>query len=405
MLEEAEKRDHRRLGREMDLFHLQEEAAGSIFWHAKGWTLYRQIEAYMRHRLEGAGYFEVKTPQLVDRALWEASGHWDKFRENMFTAETEDERILALKPMNCPCHVQIFRQGLKSYRELPMRMAEFGSCHRNEPSGSLHGIMRVRAFTQDDAHIFATENQITSECKAFCDLLLSIYEDFGFTEVRVKFSDRPDVRAGEDSVWDKAETALMDAVNASGLEFELNPGEGAFYGPKLEFVLRDAIGRDWQCGTFQVDFVLPERLGATYVGEDSQRHTPVMLHRAILGSFERFIGILIENYAGRLPIWLAPVQVTVATIVSDADQYAREVFNQLKAAGIRAEIDLRNEKINYKVREHSLAKTPIMLVVGRREAEEGTVAVRKLGVKEQETLAVADAISRLKIEAKMPIGL
>ena len=405
MLEEAEKRDHRRLGREMDLFHLQEEAAGSIFWHAKGWTLYRQIEAYMRHRLEGAGYFEVKTPQLVDRALWEASGHWDKFRENMFTAETEDERILALKPMNCPCHVQIFRQGLKSYRELPMRMAEFGSCHRNEPSGSLHGIMRVRAFTQDDAHIFATENQITSECKAFCDLLLSIYEDFGFTEVRVKFSDRPDVRAGEDSVWDKAETALMDAVNASGLEFELNPGEGAFYGPKLEFVLRDAIGRDWQCGTFQVDFVLPERLGATYVGEDSQRHTPVMLHRAILGSFERFIGILIENYAGRLPIWLAPVQVTVATIVSDADQYAREVFNQLKAAGIRAEIDLRNEKINYKVREHSLAKTPIMLVVGRREAEEGTVAVRKLGVKEQETLAVADAISRLQIEAKMPIGL
>lgn len=405
MLEEAEKRDHRRLGREMDLFHLQEEAAGSIFWHAKGWTLYRQIEAYMRHRLEGAGYFEVKTPQLVDRALWEASGHWDKFRENMFTAETEDERILALKPMNCPCHVQIFRQGLKSYRELPMRMAEFGSCHRNEPSGSLHGIMRVRAFTQDDAHIFATENQITSECKEFCDLLLSIYEDFGFTEVRVKFSDRPDVRAGEDSVWDKAETALMDAVNASGLEFELNPGEGAFYGPKLEFVLRDAIGRDWQCGTFQVDFVLPERLGATYVGEDSQRHTPVMLHRAILGSFERFIGILIENYAGRLPIWLAPVQVTVATIVSDADQYAREVFNQLKAAGIRAEIDLRNEKINYKVREHSLAKTPIMLVVGRREAMEGTVAVRKLGVKEQETLALSEAISRLQIEAKMPIGL
>jgi threonyl-tRNA synthetase len=405
MLEEAEKRDHRRLGREMDLFHLQEEAAGSIFWHAKGWTLYRQIEAYMRHRLEGAGYFEVKTPQLVDRALWEASGHWDKFRENMFTAETEDERILALKPMNCPCHVQIFRQGLKSYRELPMRMAEFGSCHRNEPSGSLHGIMRVRAFTQDDAHIFATENQITSECKEFCDLLLSIYEDFGFTEVRVKFSDRPDVRAGEDSVWDKAETALMDAVNASGLEFELNPGEGAFYGPKLEFVLRDAIGRDWQCGTFQVDFVLPERLGATYVGEDSQRHTPVMLHRAILGSFERFIGILIENYAGRLPIWLAPVQVTVATIVSDADQYAREVFNQLKAAGIRAEIDLRNEKINYKVREHSLAKTPIMLVVGRREAIEGTVAVRKLGVKEQETLALSEAISRLQIEATMPIGL
>jgi threonyl-tRNA synthetase len=399
MLEEAERRDHRRLGREMDLFHLQEEAAGSIFWHAKGWTLYRQIETYMRQRLENAGYFEVKTPQLVDRALWEASGHWDKFRENMFTAETEDDRVLALKPMNCPCHVQIFRQGLKSYRDLPMRMAEFGSCHRNEPSGSLHGIMRVRAFTQDDAHIFATEDQITSECKEFCDLLLSIYKDFGFTEVRVKFSDRPEVRAGADAVWDKAETALMDAVKASGLEFELNPGEGAFYGPKLEFVLRDAIGRDWQCGTFQVDFVLPERLGANYIGEDSQRHVPVMLHRAILGSFERFIGILIENYAGKLPLWLAPVQATVATIVSDADDYARRVFDQLKASGIRAEIDLRNEKINYKVREHSLSKTPILLVVGRREAEEGTVAIRRLGVKEQETLTLSEAVKKLTEEA------
>jgi threonyl-tRNA synthetase len=402
MLEEAEKRDHRRLGREMGLFHLQEEAVGSIFWHAKGWALYRQIEAYVRQRLEGADYFEIKTPQLVDRALWEASGHWEKFREHMFTAETEDDRILALKPMNCPCHVQVFKQGLKSYRDLPMRMAEFGSCHRNEPSGSLHGIMRVRAFTQDDAHIFATEDQITDECKSFCDLLLSIYEDFGFTEVKVKFSDRPEVRAGEDSVWDKAEKALLDAVSETGLEIEMNPGEGAFYGPKLEFVLRDAIGRDWQCGTFQVDFVLPDRLGATYIGEDSARHTPVMLHRAILGSFERFIGILIENYAGRLPLWLAPTQVTVATIVSDADDYAREVMAKCKAAGLRVELDLRNEKINYKVREHSLAKTPVMMVVGRREAEEGNVALRRLGGKNQEVLALDDAIRTLSLEAQMP---
>ena len=402
MLEEAEKRDHRRLGREMNLFHVQEEAAGSVFWHAKGWTLYRQCEAYMRARLEAADYFEVKTPQLVDRALWEASGHWEKFREAMFTAETEDDKVLALKPMNCPCHVQIFKQGLKSYRELPMRMAEFGSCHRNESSGSLHGIMRVRAFTQDDAHIFATEDQITDECKSFCELLLSVYKDFGFEDVMVKFSDRPEVRAGEDAVWDKAEKALMDAVMASGIDFELNPGEGAFYGPKLEFVLRDAIGRDWQCGTFQVDFVLPDRLGATYIGEDSQRHTPVMLHRAILGSFERFIGILIENYSGRLPLWLAPVQATVATIVSDADDYAQEVLVALKAAGIRADLDIRNEKINYKVREHSLMKTPVMLVVGRREAEEGTVAIRRLGGKDQETLALDEAIARLKEEARMP---
>lgn len=402
MLEEAEKRDHRRLGREMGLFHLQEEAPGSIFWHAKGWTLYRQCEAYVRQRLEKAEYFEVKTPQLVDRALWEASGHWEKFREHMFTAETEDERILALKPMNCPCHVQIFKQGLKSYRDLPMRMAEFGSCHRNEPSGSLHGIMRVRAFTQDDAHIFATEDQITDECKSFCELLLSIYKDFGFTDVKVKFSDRPDVRAGEDSVWDKAEKALLDAVGETGLDIEMNPGEGAFYGPKLEFVLRDAIGRDWQCGTFQVDFVLPDRLGATYIGEDSARHTPVMLHRAILGSFERFIGILIENYAGRLPLWLAPTQIAIATIVSDADDYAREVMAACKAAGLRVELDLRNEKINYKVREHSLAKTPVMMVVGRREAEEGKVAIRRLGGKNQEMLALDEAIRTLSIEAEMP---
>jgi len=402
MLEEAEKRDHRRLGREMGLFHLQEEAAGSIFWHAKGWTLYRQCEAYVRRRLEAAEYFEVKTPQLVDRALWEASGHWEKFREAMFTAESDDDRTLALKPMNCPCHVQIFKQGLKSYRDLPMRMAEFGSCHRNEPSGSLHGIMRVRAFTQDDAHIFATEDQITDECNSFCELLLSIYKDFGFTDVKVKFSDRPDVRSGEDSVWDKAEKALLDAVGETGLEIEMNPGEGAFYGPKLEFVLRDAIGRDWQCGTFQVDFVLPDRLGATYIGEDSARHTPVMLHRAILGSFERFIGILIENYAGRLPLWLAPTQIAIATIVSDADDYAYEVMAACKKAGLRVELDLRNEKINYKVREHSLAKTPVMMVVGRREAEEGKVALRRLGGKNQEVLALDDAIRTLSEEAQMP---
>ncbi|MBM3542114.1 MAG: threonine--tRNA ligase, partial [Alphaproteobacteria bacterium] len=322
-LEEAEKRDHRRLGREMGLFHLQEEAAGSVFWHPKGWVLWRTVEAYMRGRLEAGGYVEVKTPQLVDRALWEASGHWEKFRQNMFTTEAEGEKVLALKPMNCPCHVQIFRQGIRSYRDLPLRMAEFGSCHRNEPSGALHGIMRVRAFTQDDAHIFCTEDQIEGETKRFCDLLSSIYEDFGFTDFAIKFADRPPVRAGEDATWDKAESALKRAIEAAGRAYTMNPGEGAFYGPKLEFVLRDAIGRDWQCGTLQVDFVLPERLGATYVGEDGQKHRPVMLHRAIIGSFERFLGILIEHFAGALPPWLAPVQAVVATITNDSDAYAR----------------------------------------------------------------------------------
>ena len=401
-LEEAERRDHRRLGREMELYHFQEEAAGSVFWHPKGWTLYRALEAYVRKRLENAGYVEVKTPQLIDRGLWEASGHWDKFREHMFTAETDDDRILALKPMNCPGHVQIFRQGITSYRDLPLRMAEFGSCHRYEPSGALHGLMRVRAFTQDDAHIFCTEDQITSETAAFCELLTSIYADFGFSDVIVKFADRPPVRAGDDEVWSRAEAALVEAVEATGLDYEPNPGEGAFYGPKLEFVLRDAIGRDWQCGTLQVDFVLPERLDAAYVGEDGKKHRPVMLHRAILGSFERFIGILVEHYAGRLPMWLAPVQAVVATITSDADAWAEEVRTALAGAGVRAELDVRNEKINYKVREHSLAKVPAILVVGRREVENRSVALRSLGGKEQEVLALEEAVTRLADGCRSP---
>ena len=402
-LEEAERRDHRRLGREMGLFHFQDVAVGSAFWHPKGWTLYRIIEKYLRARLAKAGYVEVHTPQLIDRSLWEASGHWEKFREHMFTAEAEG-KILALKPMNCPAHVQIFRQGIKSYRDLPLRMAEFGTCHRNEPSGALHGLMRARAFTQDDAHIFCTEDQITSETKDFCDLLISVYEDFGFTDVIVNFADRPDVRVGADDVWDRAEGALKEAVDASGLEYKLNPGEGAFYGPKIEFVLRDAIGRDWQLGTLQVDFVLPERLDASYVGEDGARHRPVMLHRAILGSMERFIGILIEQYAGRLPLWLAPVQVVVATITSDGDAFAAKVIETLEAAGLRAELDVSNEKIGYKVRQHSLAKVPVLLAIGKREAKDGTVAVRRLGSKEQENLALEEAVARLRSEAAMPAG-
>jgi threonyl-tRNA synthetase len=401
MLEEAEKRDHRRLGREMDLFHFQEEAPGSAFWHQSGWSLYRSLEAYMRRRLERTGYIEVKTPQLVDRSLWEASGHWEKFGEHMFTSESED-RTLAVKPMNCPCHVQIFRQGIKSYRDLPLRMAEFGSCHRNEPSGALHGLMRVRAFTQDDAHIFCTENQIEPETKKFIDLLSSIYKDLGFESFAIKFSDRPAVRAGTDETWDKAERALLDAAHAAGIDPIPNPGEGAFYGPKLEFVLRDAIGRDWQCGTLQVDFVLPERLDASYIGEDGAKHRPVMLHRAILGSFERFIGILIEHYAGKFPLWLAPRQIVVATITDAANGYAGEVVEKLRAAGLRAEGDLRNEKINYKVREHSLAKVPVILVVGTREAEEKKVAMRRLGGEKQEFLALDAALATLINEARAP---
>ena len=370
-LEEAERRDHRRLGKELDLFHFQEEAAGAAFWHPKGWTVYRAIEAYVRRRLDAAGYVEVKTPQLLDRSLWEASGHWEKFGEHMFVLEAE-HKTLAIKPMNCPAHVQIFNQRQHSYRDLPLRMAEFGSCHRNEPSGALHGLMRVRAFTQDDAHIFCTPEQITEETIGVCDLLKSIYRDFGFEDVFVRFADRPPVRAGDDAIWDRAEQALRDATAAAGLETELNPGEGAFYGPKLEFVLRDAIGREWQCGTHQVDFVLPERLKASYIGEDGQKHVPVMLHRAILGSMERFIGIVIEEHAGRLPMWLAPVQVVVATITNDFDDYAREVGRALDKAGIRYELDLGSDKIGYKVRQHSLAKVPRIAAVGAREAELGT---------------------------------
>ena len=402
MLEEAEKRDHRKLGKQLNFFHLQEEAVGSVFWHPKGWTMYREIEAYVRRRLESDGYDEVKTPQLVDRALWEASGHWDKFRENMFTADAEDDRTLALKPMNCPCHVQIFRQGIKSYRDLPLRMAEFGSCHRNEPSGALHGIMRVRAFTQDDAHIFCTEDQITAESVKFCALLQSIYADFGFEEVRVKFSDRPEVRAGEDDVWDRAESALTDATKAARLETTLNPGEGAFYGPKLEFVLRDAIGRDWQCGTLQVDFVLPERLDAEYVAEDGSRRRPVMLHRAILGSMERWIGIIIEQFAGRMPPWLAPVQVVVASITDSANDYAQKVADAAAARGLRVETDLRNEKISYKVREHSVSKVPFILPVGGREEEAGTVALRRLGSNDQQVIDMSEALDQLRGESLPP---
>jgi threonyl-tRNA synthetase len=400
-LEEAEKRDHRRLGREMNLFHFQEEAAGMVFWHPKGWALYRALEQYMRQRLTEGGYLEVRTPQLFDRKFWEVSGHWETFQEHMYTTEQE-ERIFALKPMNCPGHVQIYRHDLKSYRDLPLRMAEFGSCHRFEPSGALHGLMRVRAFTQDDAHIFCTVDQITSESMVFCDLLQRIYRDLGFSDVLIKFADRPPVRVGTDEIWDRAEAALREAIETTGLPYAMNPGEGAFYGPKLEFVLRDAIGRDWQCGTLQVDFNLPERLDASYVGEDNQRHRPVMLHRAILGSFERFIGVLIEHYAGRLPLWLSPVQVVLATITNDADGYAEEVAQAMRAAGLRVETDLRNEKIGYKVREHSLAKVPVIAAVGQREAEGGSLALRRLGDKGQKVLALAEAIATLSKEGAMP---
>jgi threonyl-tRNA synthetase len=402
-LEEAEKRDHRRLGRELDLFHVQDEAPGMVFWHPKGWTLFRTLESYIRRKLEGAAYVEVKTPQLVDRKLWEMSGHWENFRDKMFTTESE-ERIFALKPMNCPGAVQIFRQGLKSYRDLPLRMAEFGNCHRYEPSGALHGLMRVRGFTQDDAHIFCTPEQMTAEGVAFCRLLRDIYADFGFTDVKVKFADRPAVRAGTDAVWDRAEQALMDAVRASNLEVTVNPGEGAFYGPKLEFVLRDAIGRDWQCGTLQVDFVLPERLDAEYVGEDGARHRPVMLHRAIFGSLERFIGILIEEFSGKLPLWLAPVQVAVAPIVSDVDGYAAEVEAALKAASLRTTLDVRNEKINYKIRELSLAKIPVILAVGKREADGRQVSIRRLGSNDSRVAGLEETVAALVKEAVVPGG-
>lgn len=404
-LEEAEKRDHRRLGRQMELFHFQEEAQGQVFWHPAGWRLYRTVMNYMRRRLEASGYDEIRTPQLMDRKFWEASGHWDKYRENMFiTAIDQEEKILAVKPMNCPCHVQVFNQGQKSYRDLPLRLAEFGSCHRYEPSGSLHGLMRVRGFVQDDAHIFCTVEQIVDEVKAFCELLKSVYADFGFEEPRVKFADRPEQRVGSDDVWDQAEAALRAAAEASGLDFEYNPGDGAFYGPKLDFVVKDAIGREWQTGTIQCDFNLPERLDAHYIGDDNDKHRPVMLHRAILGSLERFLGVLLENYAGKLPFWLAPRQVVIATITSDADPYAEQVLAAMKAAGLNAETDLRNEKINYKVREHSVGKIPVIAVVGRKEAEEGTLALRFLGEEgnKQEVLPLADAIARLCEDALAP---
>ncbi|MEY2992290.1 MAG: Threonine--tRNA ligase, partial [Pseudomonadota bacterium] len=407
MLEEAAKRDHRKLGREMDLFHMQEEAPGQIFWHPNGWKIYTTLQDYMRRQQERGGYVEVNTPQVVDRKLWEASGHWDKYQEHMFIVEVDEEHarekaVNALKPMNCPCHVQVYNQGMKSYRDLPLRMAEFGSCNRYEPSGALHGIMRVRGFTQDDAHIFCTEDQIEEETKRFIEFLSNIYSDLGFTEFKIKFSDRPENRAGSDNVWDKAEGALKAATDAAGYNFTLNPGEGAFYGPKLEFVLTDAIGRDWQCGTLQVDFVLPERLDANYVGADGNKHRPVMLHRATLGSFERFIGILIESHAGKLPFWLAPRQVVIAAIVSDADDYCREVVAALSAKGVRAELDLRNEKINYKVREHSLGKVPVILACGMKEVEDRTVSVRRLGEKQTSVTTLDDIVATLTAEATAP---
>ncbi|HEX7390882.1 MAG TPA: threonine--tRNA ligase [Acidiphilium sp.] len=402
-LEEAERRDHRKLGRQMDLFHMQDEAVGSVFWHEKGWRLYRTVEAYMRRRQQQFDYHEVKTPQLVDRVLWEKSGHWANFRSNMFVATVEDEdKVLALKPMNCPCHVEIFKHGLRSYRELPLRLAEFGSCHRYEPSGALHGIMRVRAFTQDDAHIFCTEEHIASETVRFIEMLRLVYADFGFADFTVKFSDRPTPRAGSDDVWDRAETALKAACEQADVSYTLNPGEGAFYGPKLEFVLRDALGRDWQCGTFQVDFVMPERLDASYVTAESTRARPVMLHRAIIGSFERFIGILIEHSAGRLPLWLAPTQVAVASIVTDANDYAEKVAASLKEAGLSVTTDLRNEKINAKIRDLSLSLVPNILVVGRREAEQNSVALRRLGGDAQQVLTLDEAVATLKAEATPP---
>jgi len=397
-LEEAEKRDHRRLGKTMDLFHFQEEAPGAVFWHSKGWILYQKLIDYMRKKQVQAGYQEVNTPELMDLSLWEASGHWESFGNHMYTTETKDGKNYAIKPMNCPGHVQIFKQGITSYRDLPYRLSEFGKVHRYEPSGALHGMLRVRSFTQDDAHIFCTPEQITDETIAVCNLILGIYHDFGFEDVIIKYADRPKVRVGDDKIWDQAEAALIEALKTSGLEYIHNPGEGAFYGPKLEFVLRDAIGRDWQCGTHQIDVNLPKRLKATYIGEDGQKHTPVLLHRAMFGSLERFIAILIEHHAGNLPLWLAPIQVKVLTITSDADDYARQIAEKLQAANINTEVDLRNEKISYKVREHSLAKIPVLMAVGAREVKEKNISIRRLGTKDQKTMNLDDAIKELKTE-------
>ena len=407
-LEEAEKRDHRKLAKEMDLFHFQEEAPGMVFWHPNGWTIYRALEDYMRDKLSGS-YQEIKTPQVVDRKLWEASGHWDKYRENMFITEIDEEhanekRVNALKPMNCPCHVQVYNQGLKSYRDLPLRLAEFGSCHRYEASGTMHGLMRVRGFTQDDGHIFCTEAQIESETAIFIKLLSSIYKDLGFEEFSIKLSTRPEVRVGSDEVWDKAEAALENAITKLNLPFTIDEGDGAFYGPKLDFVLTDAIGREWQCGTFQADFNLPDRLDAEYIGEDGSKHHPVMIHRAILGSFERFIGVLIENYSGRLPLWLAPRQVVIASIISDVDSYVDEVAELLKAQGVRVETDTRNEKISYKVREHSAAKVPVIMVIGKKEAEERTLSVRRLGSDKNISYDLDFIIDQISNESKSPVN-
>ena len=402
-LEEAEKRDHRKLGKEMDLFHFQEEAPGAVFWHAKGWKLFQSLINYMRKRQDQSGYVETNTPDLLDKSLWEASGHWEKFGESMFTTEAKEEKVFAIKPMNCPGAVEVYKQGLKSYRDLPLRMAEFGKVHRYEPSGALHGLMRLRAFTQDDAHIFCTEEQITNESKKVCDLILSIYKDFGFTDVRIKYSDRPEKRMGDDKTWDKAEAALKNAMEATKLDYTFNPGEGAFYGPKLEFVLRDAIGRDWQCGTLQVDLNLPGRLGATYVDENGQKKVPVMLHRALFGSLERFAGILIEHYAGHLPFWLSPTQVVIATITSDTDEYAKEVKATLQKLEINSEVDIRNEKIGYKIREHSNSKIPIILAVGKKESQDKTVSVRRLGKTSIEVINLEEIKLILKKESLSPI--
>jgi threonyl-tRNA synthetase len=403
-LEEAEKRDHRKLGKELDLFHFQEEAPGSVFWHPKGWSLFQNLINYMRKRQDEAGYQEINTPDIMDKSLWELSGHLEKFGDNMYTTEAKEDKVYALKPMNCPGCVQVYKWGMKSYRDLPLRISEFGKVHRYEPSGALHGLMRVRAFTQDDAHIFCTDEQVTEESKIVCDLILSIYKDFGFEEVSIKFSDRPENRVGSDEIWDKSELALKKAVEATGLEYSYNPGEGAFYGPKLEFVLRDAIGRDWQCGTLQVDLNMPERLGGTFIGEDGQKHHPVMLHRALFGSLERFTGILLEHYAGNLPLWLAPVQAVVAPITSEIDSYANEIYNQLKSSDIRVDLDTRNEKINYKIRDNSLQKIPYMLIVGKQEQENRSISIRKFGSKDQEIIKFENLTDFFEKKCMMPVN-
>ncbi|MDC1302958.1 threonine--tRNA ligase [Pelagibacterales bacterium] len=403
-LEEAEKRDHRKLGKELDLFHFQEEAPGAVFWHPKGWTLFQNLINYMRKRQDDAGYHEINTPDIMDKSLWELSGHLEKFGDNMFTTEAKEERVYALKPMNCPGCVQVYKWGMKSYRDLPLRVSEFGKVHRYEPSGALHGLMRVRAFTQDDAHIFCTEDQVTEESKIVCDLILSIYKDFGFEKISIKFSDRPEKRVGNDEIWDKSELALKKAVEATGLEYTYNPGEGAFYGPKLEFVLRDAIGRDWQCGTLQVDLNMPERLGGTFIGEDGQKHHPVMLHRALFGSLERFTGILLEHYAGNLPLWLAPVQAVIAPITSEIDNYAMEIFDELKLNGVRVNLDTRNEKINYKIRDNSLQKIPYMLIVGKQEQDDKSISVRQFGSKDQEIIKFENLTDFFEKKCMMPVN-